>query len=81
MTSETLVWSEDLRQQTRTFILEMRVSHYDGMLHFKHADGHFAICGFQDLLSGRLILTRQITGQMFEFDDIDALLNAGWVID
>ena len=81
MTSKTTIWSSDLQQQTRDFIREMQVSPFDGGLHFKHGDGHFAVCGFLDLACGKLTLTEEQTRKVFEFADVDTLLEAGWAID
>lgn len=81
MTSKLHIWSTDLQQQTRDFIRDMQVSPFDGGLHFKHGDGHFAVCGFQDLAGGKLTLIEAQTGEVFEFADVDALLESGWAID
>ncbi len=81
MSSINHIWSTDLQQQTRDFIRDIQVSPFDGALHFKHGDGHFAVCGFQDLACGKLSLTEEQTGKVFEFADVDTLLDEGWVID
>ena len=75
------IWSTDLQQQTRDFIRQVQVSPFDGKLHFKHNEGLFAICKPQDLACGKLTLTEEQTGKVFEFADVDTLLDEGWVID
>ncbi len=81
MRNETNTWSEGLQQQTRDAISEMQVSPHDGKLHFKNYDKGFAFMTIQDLLGGKLSLTDKENGQVFEFADVDELLNAGWAMD
>jgi len=81
MTPKTNNWSEELQQQTRDAISEIRVSPYDGNLHFKNSGGCFAFMTIQDLLGGKLSLTDKENGQVFEFADLNELLNAGWAMD
>lgn len=81
MTSENIPWSEGLQEQTRDAIIEMGVSPHDGKLHFKSRDNRYAFMTIQDLLCGKLFLADKENGEVFEFADVDGLLNAGWAID
>lgn len=81
MTPKANIWSTELQQQTGDFIRQAKVSPFDGKLHFKHNDGLFAICKPSDLACGKLTLTEEHTGQVFEFSNVETLLEAGWAID
>jgi hypothetical protein len=81
MKNENNTWSEGLQRQTREAISEMRASPYDGKLHFKNYENRFAFINIQDLMCSKLYLTDKENGQLHDFVDVDALLDAGWVID
>lgn len=80
MTPETN-WSAELQQQTRNAINELRVSPFDGLLHFKNHDGHFSALTLNHLLSGRLTITDKQSAQIYDYANVDALIDAGWAID
>lgn len=81
MNNETNTWSEGLQQLTRKAIRDMDVSPYDGNLHFKHHGKGHAFITAQDLICGKLSLTDKQSGQVFEFENTDELLAAGWAVD
>ena len=59
----------------------------DGKLHFKHHSQRFAFAACQEIGLSRLILHTKTNGgsaqgsERLWFDDVDALLQAGWVLD
>lgn len=81
MTSHpTTHWSEGLQQQTRDAIEQLPVT-ADGCLHFKHGTLGFAHATYDDLCDDRLVLLANKGDDAYHFDDVDALLQAGWAID
>lgn len=78
--SPTSPWSENLQQQTRQVIKETPITP-DGRLHFKHSALEFAYAKVDELSHSRLCLYRKPGGEQFWFDDVDALLQAGWALD
>ena len=81
MTSHsTSHWSEGLQQQTRLAIEQLPVT-ADGCLHLKHAILGYAYATYNDLCDNRLILLANKGSDFYRFDDIDALLQAGWALD
>lgn len=81
MKNEINSWSEELQRQTRDAISDMRASPHDGKLHFKNHENRFAFITIQDLMCSKLYLTDKESGQLSDFADADALLDAGWAID
>jgi hypothetical protein len=73
-------WSEGLQQQTRDAIEQLPVT-ADGCLHFKHATLGCAYATYNDLWCDRLVLLANKGGAVYLFDDVDALLQAGWALD
>jgi len=73
-------WSEALQQQTRETVEQMPVT-TDGCLHFKHATLGYASIQLDDLYQGRLLLSTDTASSVHIFDDLEGLLQAGWVID
>ena len=73
-------WSETLQQQTRDAIAQLPVTP-DGKLHFKHPTLGGACATLRDLCDDRLLLKSKTGGDEHRFDDVDALLQAGWAID
>lgn len=73
-------WSDDLQQQTRDAIEEMPITP-DGRLHFKHATLGYASVTLEELMNDRLILRSRTQGALYRFDDVEALLQAGWAVD
>lgn len=75
-------WSDDLKAQMRD-VVEGRefFGIRDGQLHFKHATSAFGTIVQDDLARGVLMIVERRTGAETIFDDADALIAAGWVID
>ena len=81
MTSHsTSHWSEGLQQQTRDAIEQLPVT-ADGCLHFKHATLGYAYATYEELCEDQLVLLANKDDDVYHFDDVDALLQAGWAID
>ena len=73
-------WSEKLQQQTRDAIEQLPVT-ADGHLHFKHPTLGAAYATLSDLCNDRLVLHSKSDLAVPLFDDVDALLQAGWALD
>ncbi len=73
-------WSESLQQKTRAAIEQISVT-LDGNLHFKHATQGYAYATIDDLCQSRLVLHGKEGNDQHRFDDIEALLRAGWAVD
>jgi hypothetical protein len=73
-------WSENLQQQTREAIAEIPVTS-DGQLHFKHPTRGYAYATLDDLMHERLLLRSKTGSDEYWFDDVEALLQAGWAVD
>ena len=87
MTSLTApAWSESLKTLTRETIAQQPVTP-DRRLHFKHQSRGYAFAGCDDIGRGRLILHTKVSGPSGDggdrlwFNDVDTLLQAGWVLD
>ena len=76
----TASWSDSLQQQTRAAIEQIPVTP-DGNLHFKHATQGYAYATVDDLCQDRLVLHAKSGGDEHRFDDVEALLRAGWAVD
>lgn len=79
-THQTSSWSESLQQQTREAIEQLPVTP-DGHLHFKHATLGCAYATVDDRCHDRLVLHSKKDGDAQRFDDVEALLQAGWAVD
>ena len=73
-------WSASLQQQTRHAIEEMPLTP-DGRLHFKHATLGYASTALENLFNSRLLLRSKTGGGDWLFEDVEALLQAGWAVD
>ena len=73
-------WSDDLQQQTRDAIEEMLLSR-DGCLHFKHATLGYASAALEDVFNRHLLLRSTTGGGDCLFQNMEALLQAGWAVD
>lgn len=73
-------WSELLIQQTRDAIAQMQVTQ-DGRIHFKHHKLGYAYATLGDLMLKRLILQAHTSTESIRFEAVEALLEAGWVVD
>ena len=80
MKKEQNSWSKGLQQETRDAISEMRISP-DGKLHFKKHDSRGAFMTAQDLMRDKLSLTDKESAHVFEFADVEELLDTGWAVD
>lgn len=76
----TSSWSESLQQQTRNAIEQLPMTR-DGHLHFKHLTLGGAFATLDDLCNDRLVLHSKSGLAAQTFDDVDALLQAGWAMD
>lgn len=76
----TSSWSESLQQQTRQAIEDIPLTP-DGLLHFKHAGQGYAYATLDDLCQDRLVLHARDGGDARHFEDVEALLDAGWALD
>lgn len=76
----TSSWSKNLQQQTREVMEEAPVTS-DGRLHFKHPTLGYAYVKVDELCHSRLLFYSKPGGEKLWFDDVDALLQAGWTID
>jgi hypothetical protein len=79
-TSPTISWSATLQQQTRQAVEQLPVTP-DGQLHFKHPTLGYAYAALNDLMHDRLILHSKTESDGYRFDDVEALLQTGWVVD
>lgn len=73
-------WSDSLQQQTRDILAEMSITH-DGRLHFKHATLGYASAALEDVFNDRLLLRSKTDAGDWLFEDVEALLQAGWAVD
>ena len=76
----TSSWSQSLQQQTRNAIEQLPMTR-DGHLHFKHPTLGYAYARLGDLCNDRLVLHSKSGLAEQLFDDVDALLQAGWALD
>ena len=79
-THPTSPWSENLQQQTRETIAQLLVTR-DGQLHFKHPTLGYARATLDVLMHERLLLRSKTGSDDHRFDDVEALLQAGWAVD
>jgi hypothetical protein len=73
-------WSEALRQRTRDTIEQIPITR-DARVHFKHPKLGYAYATLDDLIQERLILQAQTSTESYRFEAVEALLQAGWVVD
>ena len=73
-------WSETLHLQTRDAIAQMPVTP-DGRIHFKHPTLGYAYATLDDLFDDRLILHAKTSSEVYPFEAIESLLQAGWAVD
>ncbi len=74
------VWSAALQQQTRDAIEQLPLTS-DGKLHFKHPTLGGACASLNDLLNDQLLLQVKMGGDLYQFVNVEALLQAGWALD
>jgi hypothetical protein len=68
------MWSEVLQQQTREFLEQYQAA---AMKHF--GDSRFGLCVFID---GKYVITdREDSGDVWEYDSVDEMIEDGWAID
>jgi len=73
-------WSETMRLQTREAIALLPVTP-DRLIHFKHPALGYAYATLDDLMQERLLLHSKTSAEMYRFEAVDSLLQAGWVVD
>jgi len=74
-------WSEEAQQATREMVESQSYGIRDGKVYLKHIDGSFGFVALEDLLVGHYIIHVYDGDQVAEFDSIEAVLHAGWVLD
>ena len=74
-------WSADAQQATREAIEEQTFGIRDEKVYFKHIDGTFGLEAAADLIAGHYVVHDQMGEQIARFESIEALLNAGWILD
>jgi hypothetical protein len=81
--SSSQSWSENLKQETREAISEMRVTPSpDGKIYFKSRNQGSAFMYANDLMSANLSLFGAENEELLtKFTNVDELLASGWVID
>ncbi len=68
------MWTEGLQQQTRELFEKMNGA---CMKHF--GDSRFGLCIFID---GKYVITdREESGDVWEYDSVDEMIDDGWAID
>ncbi len=77
----TAPWSDEARAATRAALSTQSSLPIGKGIAFKHANGPFALMTDDDGLAGRLVLTDRRSGAVATFQTVDALLDAGWVVD
>ena len=73
-------WSDKLRRITRETLQE-RPLLPDGMIHMKHVNGGYGFMVLVDLLAGRYEILAKTSGETFHFTGVEAVIEAGWVVD
>jgi len=73
-------WSASLQQQTRDIVAEMPITR-DCRLHFKHTTLGYASAALEDVFNERLLLRAKTSADEWLFEDVEALLQAGWAVD
>jgi hypothetical protein len=73
-------WSKELQCETCKAIADAPVT-ADGCLHFEHPTQGFSYVKVEELCHSRLLMFCKPNGEKLWFDDVDALLQAGWAID
>ena len=74
-------WSANAQQATREAIEEQTFGIRDEKVYFKHIDGTFGLMAAADLIAGHYVVHDPMGEQIASFESIDALLNAGWILD
>lgn len=75
-------WSDDLKAQTRDVVEGRDIfGTRDGQFHLKHATSAFGAIAEDDLARGVLKVVERRTGAETTFDNAEALIAAGWVVD
>ena len=73
-------WSETLQQQTRDAIAQMPVT-LDGCIHFKHPTLGYAYATLDELMQEHLQLHANTGSEAYRYEQVEALLQAGWALD
>ncbi len=75
------MWSNELQQKTRDALEgKGKFVPLADAIYFK-SDSGFAEMSLADYLANKLHLTDRITDEIYPFNSVDELLNAGWVLD
>ena len=78
---EVRSWSDAAKATTRRLVDGGEFIPRDDKLHLKHIDSKFGYIAFPDLLNGVLRVVDKRSGEERVFDNVDALIREGWVID
>jgi hypothetical protein len=76
----TMPWSDELQEQTRRTLHEMEITR-DLTYALKHVDGRFGTMSLTDVVAGRYVITDRRSGVVKSFNDAEALIRDGWVLD
>lgn len=76
-----LPWSAESQEATRAALDGSALAGARDGIAFKNGDGRFALLAHMDLGAGQLRLVDRKTNTASNFDDVDALIDAGWVLD
>ena len=74
-------WSQEAQQATREMVESQSYGIRNGKVYLKHIDGSFAYIALEDLLVVHYIIHIHGGDQATEFDSIESVLHAGWVLD
>lgn len=73
-------WSLKLITQTRAWF-ERDAPRRDSWVALKNVDGRFGMCGCSSSTGLRLDVWDRLSGQLQEYESVDALIADGWAID
>jgi hypothetical protein len=73
-------WSQTLIAQTRARF-DRDAPGRDGWVALKNVDGRFGLCGCSPSTDSRLDVWDRLSGQLQEYESVDALTADGWAID
>jgi hypothetical protein len=70
---EKRVWNESTKELTRKFVRDRMPAA------MKKDDGSFGVMGYRE---GKIVLfDRKVVGKQYVYEDVQALLDDGWVVD
>ena len=72
-------WSENSISNTKKSLVNLDYSSINGKIHFKNYDGCFGYLEENQFLKGVIILN--VDNKKITYQDINYLINDGWVLD